>query len=177
VPEWVPREENELADYYSKVVDVDDWQINPRLFQSLDEAWGPHTLDGFASLITKKVDRYCSRWWNPGCFGVDVFTVPWEGENLWLAPPLYLIARVLRTLSFYECHGSLVVPKWVSASWWPSLWSGYSWQPWVKAVVELPLKEDTFLSGSCPWNLFGGTVPKCQVLVLRLCTYKHCARC
>jgi len=93
-PEWVPREENELADYFSKVVDVDDWQINPDLFQSLNESWGPYTLDCFASLLTKKVERYCSRWWNPGCFAVDAFTVSWEGENLWLAPPLHLVSKV-----------------------------------------------------------------------------------
>ena len=40
----------------------------------------------------------------------------------------------------------------------------------VKAVVELPFKEDTFLSGSDPWNLFGGSIPKCKVLAIRLCT-------
>ena len=24
-PEWIPREKNELADYYSRMVDHDDW--------------------------------------------------------------------------------------------------------------------------------------------------------
>jgi len=27
--EWLPREENELADYLSKIEDEDDWQVNP----------------------------------------------------------------------------------------------------------------------------------------------------
>ena len=45
IPVWVPREENELADYYSKLVDQDDWQVCPLVFQSLDMLWGPHTLD------------------------------------------------------------------------------------------------------------------------------------
>ena len=35
-PEWIPREENELADYYSRVVDYDDWMLNPTVFQWLD---------------------------------------------------------------------------------------------------------------------------------------------
>ena len=28
-PEWIPREKNELADYYSRLVDHDDWRLNP----------------------------------------------------------------------------------------------------------------------------------------------------
>ena len=58
VAEWVPREQNELADYYSKIVDRDDWQVNPQIFQQLDHAWGPHTLDCFASYVTKQLPRF-----------------------------------------------------------------------------------------------------------------------
>ena len=28
-PEWIPREQNDLADYYSRIVDYDDWMLNP----------------------------------------------------------------------------------------------------------------------------------------------------
>jgi len=42
-PEWIPREDNELADYYSRIVDFDDWMINPMIFQWLDVLWGPCT--------------------------------------------------------------------------------------------------------------------------------------
>ena len=44
----------------------------------------------------------------------------------------------------------------------------------VKAVIELPFRENTFLSGSDPWNLFGGSIPKCKVLAIRLCTEHGC---
>ena len=27
--EWIPRSENEVADYISRIVDLDDWQVNP----------------------------------------------------------------------------------------------------------------------------------------------------
>ena len=30
-PEWIPREKNELADYYSRMVDHDDWMLNPSI--------------------------------------------------------------------------------------------------------------------------------------------------
>ena len=44
-PEWVPREEYQLADYWSKVIDYDDWMVHPAVFAQLDLMWGPHTVD------------------------------------------------------------------------------------------------------------------------------------
>ena len=175
--EWVPREENELADFYSKVVDVDDWQVNPEIFRVLDERWGPHTLDCFASHKTKQLPRYCSKWWNPGCTAVDAFTLSWEGENVWLTPPVHLIAKTWKMLEYFQCHGTIVLPKWVSAPWWPLINNGCTWHNIVKDVVELPLKEDTFLQGACQWNLFGNWKPKCNVLALRVCSVKGCLQC
>jgi len=32
-PEWIPRDENELVDYYSRIVDHDDYRLNPAIFQ------------------------------------------------------------------------------------------------------------------------------------------------
>ena len=43
-PEWIPREENELAD-----VDYDDYTLHPAVFRWLDSVWGPHTVDRFAN--------------------------------------------------------------------------------------------------------------------------------
>ena len=44
-PEWTPREQSELADYCSHLVDHDDWRLNPTVFKWLDELWGPHSVD------------------------------------------------------------------------------------------------------------------------------------
>ena len=38
-PDRLPREENELADFIRRVVDYDDWQVNPELFHGLDGVW------------------------------------------------------------------------------------------------------------------------------------------
>ena len=47
-PEWIPRHLNERADeradYLSRIVDHDDWQLNPVVFADLDVAWGPIQL-------------------------------------------------------------------------------------------------------------------------------------
>ena len=43
-PKWVPRAAKEVADTISRVVDCDDWQLNPVVFQSIDSMWGPTPL-------------------------------------------------------------------------------------------------------------------------------------
>ena len=57
-----------------------DWLIMmigayPHLFQMLNACWGPRSVDCFASPENKKVQRFHSRFWSPGCEAVDTFTV------------------------------------------------------------------------------------------------------
>ena len=76
--EWVSRDDNEQADTLSRAEDANDYSLDPLVFQRLDEEWGPHTVDRFASVHTKQLPRYCSRFLNPGCEAVDAFTVSWR---------------------------------------------------------------------------------------------------
>ena len=66
----VPGELNMQADFISKLRDCNDWQITREVCQQLDSTWGPHTLDCFASFYNAKIERFFSRFWNPGCLGV-----------------------------------------------------------------------------------------------------------
>ena len=50
--QWVPRDQNALADYISKMIDHEDWGVTDQFFQFIDSLWGPHTVDRFASLKT-----------------------------------------------------------------------------------------------------------------------------
>ena len=56
-PEWIPREQNEIADYLSRRVDCDDWFINPLVFKQIELLWGPHTVDRFASHLNAQLPR------------------------------------------------------------------------------------------------------------------------
>ena len=55
--EWIPRSQNEIADYVSRITDADDWMIDPSLFMSVGMLWGPHTVDCFASAHNYQVSR------------------------------------------------------------------------------------------------------------------------
>ncbi len=99
-PECIPREFNERADYLSRIVDYDDWSLNPIVFEQLDALWGPHTVDRFASFHNHQLPRFNTRFWNPGLEAVDTFTVNWSGGKYWLCPPIHLVPRVI-------CHAQV----------------------------------------------------------------------
>ena len=76
-PEWIPRSGNQVADYLSRIVDEDDWMVHPTIFDQLDHMWGPHTVDRFASIDNRQLERFNSRFWDPEIEAVDTFTVNW----------------------------------------------------------------------------------------------------
>ena len=47
--EWVPREQRTLADDLSKLIIPDVWMLQRTLFQQLEQRWGRHLVDLFAS--------------------------------------------------------------------------------------------------------------------------------
>ena len=87
----------------------------------LDSTFGPHTVDRFASVYNAQLERFNSKYWNPGSEAVDAFIVDWGGENNWLCPPIGLIPRVLRHAQRCKAEVTLVVPYWESAPFWPIL--------------------------------------------------------
>ena len=82
--QWIPRSENEKADYISRL-------INHDLMNGL---WGPFTIDRFAYFNNKKLNRYNSLYWNPGSEAIDAFSRNWQFDNNWLVPPVFSVLRV-----------------------------------------------------------------------------------
>ena len=112
-PEWIPREENEMADYCSRIIDYDDWMLDPELFSMLDELWGLHTIDRFANVDNTQTEQFNSRFWCLGSEAVDAFTLDWLAENNWLCPPMSLVPC--------KAQGTLNVPLWRLSPYWPLL--------------------------------------------------------
>ena len=167
-PEWIPREENEVADYISRIVDYDDWGINHDVFNMLDDRWGPHTVDRFASHYNTKLVRFNSRYLDHGTEAVDAFTVDWGSENNYFCPPVYLVPRVLYHAQACKCIGTLVIPEWPSAIFWPLLHGDGMFKDVVVDSMYLPLYSDLIVSGKRGANLFKNGVPNTNVLALRL---------
>ena len=63
--QWIPRMSYQQADYISRLIDTDDWQIIEESFLFLDGRWVPHKVDCFASYYNHKLPKFFSRFWNP----------------------------------------------------------------------------------------------------------------
>ena len=124
--QWIPRTSNQQADYISRLIDTDDWQITEEFFLFLDGRWGPHSVDCFANYYNHKLPKYFSRFWNPNTSGVDFFFQSLRGENCLVVPPVGIVPRVLHYLKSQRAVGTLVVPLWPSAHFWPLITHKYS---------------------------------------------------
>ena len=168
-PEWVPREKNQLADYFSRIIDYDDWYIDQAVYKMLDTTWGPHTVDWFATAYNAQVQRFNSRFACPGSEAVDAFTVDWSKENNWWCPPPMLVPRVLRHAECCKAQGTLVVPLWESALFWPLLYHhARGWVPFVKGWLSLPLSEQLIRPGRSGSSLCKGKFPNTEVMAIQL---------
>ena len=148
VVEWISRDFNKEADELSRIEDCNDYMLDPLWFARLDSCWGPHTIDRFASVKTKQLDRFCSRVLNPDCEAVDAFSVSWVGNFNWLFPPPYLVPHVLRHMHEGHEDGTLLVPEWHSAPWWPLFSTKHgSWRKFVTASLRLQPHEGLFIPG------------------------------
>ena len=94
--QWIPRDENQIADQLSKFVDFDDWQISPGTFLLLNARWGPFTVDRFASPYNNQLIRFNTRYTSPGSEAVDASVQDWSQEINWVCPPTCVIPKVIR---------------------------------------------------------------------------------
>lgn len=154
LPEWLPRDANTTADFLSKVSPADDWGISNWVFQFLDKAWGPHDVDRFSSNLNNKCERFNSKYWVPGTEAVDAFDQSWYGCRNWMVPPPSLGSKVLKKILKEKAEGTLVLPQWRAAPFWPLLLSQHgSFSHVIKAYEILP-RSNIITPGRCKKGIF-----------------------
>ena len=167
--EWVPRDLNQKADFYSKIVDYDDWGLSSMAFEKLEQLWGPHDIDWFASDYNSKLSIFYSKFWNMYSSGIDAFTADWFGLNGYFFPPVFLIARVLNYMRQCLAFGTLIVPVWKSASFWPALCP--NGDKFIKEVIDfayLPISRDHYVPGKSKNSLLGNSDLTFKIVALRI---------
>jgi ribonuclease HI len=135
--DWVPREENTLADAISKRYDAGDWAFDRSVFRVLTSAalFGELDVDLFAAPHNTQLPHFFSWGFTLGCMGADALSAApqWGSFRAWAFPPYGLIPRVLSALSMYAARMCLVVPALPGAVWWPRLVpDGRHFVPWVR---------------------------------------------
>ena len=73
--EWIPRSQNDQADFLSRSFDPDDWGLSPLSFHHIDLVWGPRSINRLANHVNAKLPRFNLRFWNPGSEGIDAFVI------------------------------------------------------------------------------------------------------
>ena len=80
-----------------------------------------------------------------------------------------LIPRVLRYAEACRARGTMLVPAWESAPFWPMLCRNVvHWSDFVVDGLSLPLTFNMFYPGKSGSVLFNGAFPNTAVLALRM---------
>ena len=112
LPQWVPREHNKDADYFSRICDTDSWGIDLKSFEYIDSQFGPFQVDRFADDKNKKLLNFNSKYYCLGTSHVNSFTIDCTRKITGYAPLYtrfrlygsYIATFVKRVLVLDPCY-------------------------------------------------------------------------
>ena len=166
--EWVPRSDNEKADYVSRIVDFDDWGISEELLSQIQARFGRLDIDWFASDHNAKLSRFYSRFWNPSSAGVDAFTESWGKDYGLFVPPIKIIHHVVKKIILDKACGVLVIPCWRSAVFWPFICPNGSFIKEVVDWCDLPIEKKYYVRCRNGKGVFGNVDLHFRMLALKI---------
>ena len=104
--------------------------LDPQIFKRITNKFGSPEIDLFASRLNKQYAKYSSWRPDPEALFVDAFSVNWNNLFFYAFPPFSLIGRCLEKIHANQAEGILIVPQWMSQSWYPKL---------LRLLVEVPI--------------------------------------
>lgn len=119
---YVPSQFNPADAPSRRMIVQLEWSIDPTFFLQLEETWGHHTIDLFATATNRKVPRYIS--WSPEkeAWSQDAFNSNWSKMGrVYACPPWSLISRVLQKIKMDKVKATVITPYWPSALWYPTI--------------------------------------------------------
>ena len=117
------------ADRLSRLPQQYEWILHPLLYAFLDDQYGPHTIDRFASMNTAQCERYNSLYLDPYTSGVDALEqTDWCQHNNFVNPPFRLLQRVLNLIISTKAQATVIAP------WWPAM----PWFQTIRAIAVCP---------------------------------------
>ena len=173
--QWIPKLQKERAELLCRFVDKDHRCVNPSVFRLLDAKWGPHTFDRFATYYNAQLPRFKSKFASPGCSGVDALAQDWSADNNWMCPTVSPNINSVRHLMSCSGRGTLIIPEWPYAYFWPFLREGSSrFSSFVTKVFVLPAIGNLLLEGPGQKQIYKSRssvfrgYPKFRMLAVRL---------
>ena len=144
---WVPREQNQWADWLSKAEAHDTLSFDREAFRSLEHAIGVrHSTDAFAAHHNVMVDSegerlpFFSKHACRGAKGVDFFTQNLREEGLlFVNAPFGVLSRVLQHLEKHRACATIIAPSRAARQFAAVPWFAALYGPNSRAVREIPL--------------------------------------
>jgi len=119
---WIPRDLNQYADFYSKLVDYEDYSVTKDFFRRVCDDFGTPDVDCFANDKNATVAKFFSKVFYEHSVGVDCFKYNWSRYRMpWLFPPPDMILKTVRHLQNCNSTGLLLVPQWKHSAYYPEL--------------------------------------------------------
>ena len=105
-------------DDFSKLDIPDDWMLRRALFRQLEQRWGRHIVDLFASNANNQCARFYSLQCCRGSAGVNAFAFYRGIGILWINCPFRSLGRVWRKLRHDGDISTKLDPLCQSSMWW-----------------------------------------------------------
>ena len=114
--EHLPGVQNVRADKASRqeYANEAEWQLDPHIFTTLNERFGPFQIDLFATRIITQCETYFAWKPDPHAIAIDAFAHNWEFELIYAFPPFSLIGRTLAKLELEGRRAVVIAPLWPS---------------------------------------------------------------
>ena len=93
-------------------------ELHPAVFQQLDQTWGPHTVDRFASMQNTHLQLYNSRFWDPFTTRVDALAQDnWCQHNNFVNAQFRLLPKMLDVIMEQQAMATIIAPWWAAQHW------------------------------------------------------------
>jgi hypothetical protein len=120
-PAWIPRDLNRKADFLSKEVDYEDYQVTVEFFQGVCRDMGiAPDVELFADEINTKAPKFFSPTYCLGTLGVNAFYYDWSLRGLnWIFVSPRLILRAISHLKLCKAAALILMPQWKTSHFYP----------------------------------------------------------
>ena len=119
---YIPGTQNTEAENFSRNFnEAVEWKLSTHLFQNIVSKCGNPILDLFASRINYQNERYISWKAGPKALAIDAFSIKWKTEFYYIFAPFTLLEKVTAKSYRDKAKAIVVIPKWPTQHWYPSL--------------------------------------------------------
>lgn len=119
---WISTHENDYADALSRGAPHDHLAIGDAAWARLEQRFGPHTIDRYASVQSARLARFNTELPHPASQGAPALAQDWHGENNYAFPPLSELPALAQLVASQpQLQATIVAPHWPAQAWYQQL--------------------------------------------------------